>query len=101
MKIKKRKKKNPSADITEAEFMMIGSVALLADLLGPFGFPFVLILAFWSIVKFKKFPAKKFITTCSVEVLSLGLLPGWTCYIIALFLEQKGYMPKALSKLAK
>lgn len=94
----KKNPANPASKITDAEFMIIGSVAALADLLGPFGFPCVIVLCIWSAIKFQKFPTKKIIAAGSSEVLSLGLLPGWTGYVLYLFLEQKGYLPKWLAK---
>jgi hypothetical protein len=97
--VKKIKSKSINPDeITNAEWMTVGFIAALADLLGPFGFPCILILCFWSVFKFHKFPTNKIIVAGSAEVLSFGFLPGWTGYVVYLFLEQKGYLPKWISK---
>jgi len=92
---------NPNIEITNAEWMIVGFVAVLSDLLGPFGFPCVLILCFWSAFKFHKFPTKKIIVAGSAEILSFGFLPGWTGYVFSLFLEQKGYLPKSMPQTGK
>lgn len=101
MKIKKRKKKSPSADITDAEFMMIGSVAVLNDLADYVGLDLLFfrtvdlttafILGFWCYFRLKKFPAGKFSGTFLIELIPIvgDLSPTWTLFIISVYLKNK------------
>lgn len=97
----KSKPSDTASEITDVEFMIIGFIALVADLLGPFGIPCVLILCLWSAMRFKKFPTKKIIGASLFEIVSLGFLPGWSGFVLVTFLEQRGYMPKWITKLTK
>jgi len=97
----KSKPSDKASEIADAEFMIIGFIALVADLLGPFGIPCILILWLWSAMRFQQFPTKKIIGASLFEILSLGFLPGWSGFVLVIFLEQKGYIPKWISKLTK
>jgi len=91
----------PVSEITAAEWLIIGAVAILADLLGPIGVIFLPIILLWHTIRFHKLPFKKIIGASAFEVISVGLLPGWTGFVIWTFLEQKGYLPGWLSNLTK
>lgn len=99
--VKKKKEPNKASEITAAEFMLIGFIALIADLLGPFGFPCVLILLLWCIMKFHKFPTKRFIGAGFAEVISFGFLPGWSGFVLVTFLKQNSYLPKWTNRSAE
>jgi len=91
----------PVSEITAAEWLMVGAVAVLADILGPVGFILLPILLLWHTIRFQRFPFKKLLGSGAFEVISVGLLPGWTGFIIWTFLEQKGYLPGWLGRLAR
>ena len=99
--VKKKKSSNNFNEITLAEFMFVGFIALVADLLGPIGFPCVLVLVFWHVMKFHKFPTRKISGAIIAEVVSLGFLPGWSGFVLIIFLEQRGYLPKWANKMTK
>jgi hypothetical protein len=84
----------PTQEVAGAEFLIVGSIALLADLIGPFGFPFVIVLCLWYFFKFHKFPTKQILSASGAEIVSLGILPGWTGFVVWIYLEQKGYLGK-------
>jgi len=92
---------HPTSEITTAEWMIVGFIAIVADLLGPAGFLLIPILLLWYGMKFHKFPTKKIIGASLFEIVSLGFLPGWSGFVLVIYAEQKGYMPKWLSKLTK
>lgn len=89
-------------EVSDAEFILMGLVALIADFAVTFGFLAVPILWFWYFIRFKKFPTNKFLTAGGLELVSLGFLPAWTGLIVFSYLEQKGYLGNGLlTKLAK
>ncbi len=87
---KTKQKAQPVREITSAEWLLISGVAIVADLLGPFGLVLIPILLLWHVMRFHKFPTGKFIGAGIFEVLSLGVLPGWTGFIVMTYFEQKG-----------
>jgi len=89
----------PAQEVAGAEFLIVGAIALLADFIGPFGFPFVIVLCLWYFFKFHKFPTKQILSASGAEIVSFGILPGWTGFVVWIYLEQKGYLGKI--KLAK
>jgi len=86
-----------NSHITEAEFLLIGLIALTKDVLGlltggifafVFNIPFLIVLWLWSYLRFKKFPSKKFLTIGFLESIpGISIIPGWTGYIISLWLN--------------
>jgi len=102
-----------SDEITGAEFLLIGIIGFINDLLDYFGVDFLLfrivdfltafILGCWCLFRLRKFPSARFGTTFVVELIPfLGdLSPTWTLFIISIYLEQKGYLPNKLSNLSK
>jgi len=101
MKIKTKQKRSPSANITEAEFMMIGSVAFLNDLADYVGLDLLFfrmvdlttasILGFWCYFRLKKFPAGKFGGTFLIELTPIvgDISPTWTLFILSVYLKNK------------
>jgi len=92
LKIKKPKIKKstlPDKKVSIIEFIAMGFIALIADLIGPFGLPFALVILLWYLIKFKKFPTKKFLGAGASEVISLGILPGWLGFMVASFIEHR------------
>jgi len=89
----------PASEVTNVEWLTIGVVAVLADLLGPVGFILLPILLLWHIMRFHRFPSKKLIGSGVSEVISFGLLPGWTGFVIWTFLEQRNFLPEWTNKL--
>lgn len=99
--IKRRQKRNSSADITDAEFMMIGSVAFLNDLADYVGLDLLFfrmidlttasILGFWCYFRLKKFPVGKFSGTFLIELTPIvgDLSPTWTLFILSVYLKNK------------
>ncbi|MBU1137328.1 hypothetical protein KKD72_03120 [Patescibacteria group bacterium] len=87
------------SEITDAEWLLIGFVGVIADLLGPAGFIFSPIILLWYTIRFHRFPIKKLIGFGSVEIISLGFLPGWTGFVVITFLEQRGHLPQWMNKL--
>ena len=102
-KPKKKPKKaiKTSIEVSIVEFMIMGFIALVADLLGVFGFPLALIIIFWYTIKFHKFPTGKFIGAGLAEIISFGILPGWSGFIIMTIIEQTGHLPNWIGKLTK
>ena len=102
-KPKKQLKKAAKApiDVGIVELMIMSFIALVADFLGPFGFPLALIIVFWYTIKFGKFPTWKFIGAGFFEIASFGFLPGWFGFMVIVIIEQTGYAPKWMSKLTK
>lgn len=50
----------------------------------------VAILWFWILYRFHKFPTKRFVGTAIVEFIPmLGTLPGWTAFVISIWLKRK------------
>ena len=100
-KKKSRKAAKASVEVSIVEFMIMGFIALIADLLGTFGFPLALIIVLWYVIKFGKFPTGKFIGAGFFEIISFGVLPGWSGFMVMIIIEQTGYMPNWISKLTK
>lgn len=101
-------------DITAAEFLLIGGLAVIKDALDVIvtasiigviltsiiNFPITLMLWLWCVLRLKRFPTARFLGTASLEFIPfLGALPLWTGFVISLWLEQTGYMPKWLTKI--
>lgn len=113
-KIKKTVKAKilPESQISGAEFAVIGSIALISDALDYFGIGLLslrmldicttIILGLWCFIRLKKFPSARFAATFIIEMIPfLGdFSPTWTIFIIAIYAEQRGYMPK-ISKFIK
>ena len=97
----KLKSNQSTSKITDVEWIIIGIIAIIADLFGPAGFILVPIILLWYVIRFHRFPTKKFIGTSLIEVASLGFLPGWIGFIIMIAFEEKGYLPNWLSKRLK
>lgn len=85
-------KKSAAGEISSVEWLLVGAVAIIADLLGPFGLVLVPVLLLWYVIKFREFPTGKFIGAGIFETISLGFLPGWTGFIAMTYLEQKGIL---------
>lgn len=112
MKIK-RSSANPTSEISGPEFMFIGTLAVANDLCDWVGLDLFLfravdlvtagILGLWCIIRLHQFPSARFGGSFLVELIpGLGdLSPTWTLFIISIYLEQRGRLPKPLAKLAK
>jgi len=110
---KKPKLVQPTNEITAAEFMFIGLVAVINDLCDYLGLDLLLfrsidlvtagILGLWCLIRLHKFPSARFGGTFLIELIpGLGdLSPTWTIFIVSIYAEQKGYLPKTLGKLTK
>ena len=110
---KKPKATQPTSEITMAEFVIIGAVAIVNDLCDWVGLDLLLfrlvdlvtagILGLWCVMRLHKFPSARFGLTFLVELIpGLGdISPTWTIFIISVYAEQKGYSPKILTKLTK
>lgn len=105
-----------TTDISGVEFMLIGLVAVVKDsldiivtvtIIGAIFTTIInvgatLILWLWCIFKLKKFPFKRFLGSGILEFIpGLDVLPAWTAFVLSLFLEQRGYIPKFVQKLTK
>lgn len=103
------------SEISGVEFALIGLVAVIKDLTDIIGtitvigiiltilinIPATLILWFWCAIKFKHFPTKRFLTTSLIEFIPLiGALPVWTGFVVSLYFDQKGFLPKFFKKSA-
>lgn len=101
------------SNITSAEFLLIGGLALIKDavdviitlsIIGVIlqvlvNIPITLMLWLWCVSRLKRFPTVKFLGTAGLECIPfLGALPLWTGFVIALWLKQTGYLPKWLSR---
>lgn len=117
-----RSRQSASAKITNSkvisttELFLIGMLAALKDtadiicdllIIGPiiniltniFVLP---ILWFWCLTRLHKFPTKKFIGAALGKFIPyLDAIPYWTGFVAMIFLEQKGFMPKFMQRLAK
>lgn len=110
---KKPKAAQPTSEITDAEFIIIGAVAVINDLGDWVGLDLLLfrlvdlvtagILGLWCLMRLHKFPSARFGGTFLIELIpGLGdLSPTWTIFIISIYAKQRGYLPKALTKLTK
>jgi len=94
----KKPASQPTVDIADVEWIFLFAIAMFADLLGPAGFVFIPVLLFWYVMRFHRFPTKKFIGAGMFEALSLGFLPGWTGFVVVTFFEEKGYLPNWIPK---
>jgi len=107
----KKKRATPVSKISDVEFLLLFCLAGLKDALdgltlGTVGWLtnilVIMVLGFWSLFRLHKFPAKKFMIGAIGDSIPLiSLLPFWTGFILLIFLEQKGYTPKWMGKLAK
>ena len=109
----KQKPAQPASEITDAEFMFIGAVAVTNDLCDYLGLDLLLfrlidlitagILGLWCLIRLHRFPGARFGGTFLIELIpGLGdLSPTWTIFIVSIYAEQRGYMPKALGRLTK
>ncbi len=110
---KKPKAVQPTSEITDVEFMIIGAIGATNDLCDWVGLDLLLfrmidlvtagILGLWCLIRLHKFPSARFGLTLLVELIpGLGdISPTWTIFIISVYAEQKGYLPKTLTKLTK
>lgn len=108
-----RKPVQPTSEITGVEFILIGTIAIANDLCDWIGLDLILfrlvdlataaVLGLWCLIRLHKFPSARFGGTFIVELIpGLGdLSPTWTLFIISVYAEQKGFLPKWLSKLTK
>lgn len=83
------KKTSSKVEISMLEWFSMFFIAGIADLLGPFGFPFAIVLCSWYFFKFHKFPTKKLIGSGTVELISAGFLPGWLGFVVSTYIETK------------
>lgn len=100
-------KKENAANITDAEFAIVGSVALMNDLCDWIGLDLLFfrmidvstafILGLWCFFRLYKFPAGKFSATFLVELTPIigDISPTWTVFIASVYFRRK----KALSKM--
>lgn len=102
---KKKKKKSkttqPDTEITDAEFMIIGFIAVISDAGDWIGLDLLLfhmidlitsgILGFWCLMRLRQFPTARFGGTILIELIpGLGdLSPTWTIFIFSLYVKQK------------
>jgi hypothetical protein len=113
-KAKVKSKSAPETDITSVEFMMISLIAMGKDAIDVggtiilIGIPFTPILNIgaiatlwlWCIMRLKKFPTARFVASSGIEFIPLfNGLPMWTAFMISLYLQQKGYLPKFLKNI--
>jgi hypothetical protein len=99
------------SEVSDVEFLLLFCLAGLKDILdgltlGTIGWLVnilvIIVLGFWSLVRLHKFPTKKFIAGAIGDSIPLiSILPFWTGFVLLIFLEQKGFMPKWIGKLAK
>ena len=115
---KKKKRENQISEISDVEFFLAFCLAILKDvldwiLLFAGGIGLILsritnliitgILWLWCFMRLRKFPTKRFIGGFVIEMIPIigTISPTWTVFIATIWLEQKGYLPKLVSKLAK
>lgn len=110
---KKPKAAQPTSEITDAEFVMIGAVAVINDLCDLVGLDLLLfrlvdlvtavILGLWCLIRLHKFPSARFGLTFLVELIPVlgDISPTWTIFIISIYVKQRGYLPEVLTKLTK
>lgn len=110
-------KKSPSkgtggaaSEITVAEFVLIGAIAVTNDILDWLGVDLLLFRAFdlltfgalalWCAVRLKKFPTSRLGGSFFIEMIpGLGeVSPTWTIFIISIYLEQKGFRLNPMAK---
>jgi len=113
---KKPKAAEPASEITDAEFFLVLCLAILKDVLdwvlllaGGIGLIFSRItnlvitgiLWLWCLMRLHKFPTKRFLGSFLIEMIPLvgTFSPTWTIFIVTIWAEQKGYMPKWMGKL--
>jgi len=114
---KKRKAAQPTSEITDGEFFLVLCLTILKDvldwiLLFAGGIGLILsritnliitgILWLWCLVRLHKFPTKRFLGGFFIEMIPIvgTFSPTWTVFIVTIWAEQKGYMPKWMGKLA-
>ena len=103
----------PTSEITGVEFILIGAIAIANDLCDWIGLDLILfrlvdlataaVLGLWCLIRLHRFPSARFGGTFIIELIPIlgDFSPTWTLFIISVYAEQKGYMPKSLSKLTK
>jgi len=113
---KKRKSAQPASEITDVEFFLVLCLAILKDVLDwvlllAGGIGLILsritnlvitgILWLWCLMRLHKFPTKRFVGGFVIEMIPLvgTFSPTWTVFIVTIWAEQKGYMPKWMGKL--
>jgi len=113
---KKPKATQPTSTITDAEFFLVLCLAILKDVLDwvlllAGGIGLILsritnlvitgILWLWCLMRLHKFPTKRFLGSFLIEMIPLmgTFSPTWTIFIVTIWAEQKGYMPKWMGKL--
>ena len=118
IKKKKKKKSDQINRITGAEFFVVFCLAMFKDVLDwilllSAGIGFIInritnivitgILWLWCVIRLHKFPTKKFVGSFFIEMIPvLGTFsPTWTIFILIIYAEQRGHLPKWAEKLAK
>ncbi len=104
-----------TTEISGIEFALIGFVAAIKDsvdiigdiaIIGPIiniltNIFCLSILWLWCIFKLGKLPLKRFLGAGLGEFIPyLDALPFWTSFVISVYLEQRGYIPKFIKKIA-
>jgi hypothetical protein len=116
IKVKKKTTK-PISKITGAEFLIVLCLAASKDILDGvlllIGIGLVLsritniiitgALWLWCLMRLHKFPTQRFIGSFLLEMVPvLGTIsPTWTIFILTIYAEQRGHLPKWASKLAR
>ncbi len=115
---KKKKRENQISEISDVEFFLAFCLAILKDVLDwvlllAGGIGLILsritnlvitgILWLWCISRLHKFPTKRFVGGFVIEMIPIigTFSPTWTIFIATIWAEQKGYMPKWVSRLTK
>ncbi len=92
--------------------MFIGTVAVLNDLCDWLGLDLLLFraldlitagtLSLWCVIRLHQFPTARFGSSFLIELIpGLGdLSPTWTLFIISIYLEQRGRLPKIFSQIS-
>ena len=114
-KIKKKLKRKSDqliSEITTAEWMIVGSIAVINDACDYIGLDLIffrsidlitaVILGLWCFFRLHKFPSARFGATFIVELIpGLGdISPTWTIFIISMYLKHNSNLEE-LTKLTK
>ncbi|MFH1226111.1 MAG: hypothetical protein V1684_02430 [bacterium] len=109
----KNEKAGSENQISIIEFLFIGLIAFGKDSLDGgatllvIGIPLtpianisaILSLWLWCAVRLGRFPTKRFMGATVLEFIPLiNALPFWTAFMVTLYLQQHGYIPKFLTK---
>lgn len=68
-----------------------GMIAVIMALVKMATFGTAMILGLWCLLRFKKFPAKRFGVTTVIEVIPFigELAPGWTAFVLSIIIKEK------------